>query len=471
METIIAIGVTVVALGVFALVYARAQTRASFERGVASTAEDRAQLAERVSARDHEIAGLQYALDESRATLDAKSEEVRNLATANAALTKELEAERKSAAEKLALVEEAKATLQTSFEALSGKALQANNQMFLDLAQQALGKHQQKAEGALEMRTQAIAELVSPVKTSLERLDGRITEIEKAREGAYGSLMSTVRMLQQGQSDLRRETGNLVKALRQPAARGQWGEMQLRNAVEAAGMVAHCDFVEQVTVTGEEGRLRPDLVVRLPGGGCVVVDAKVPLLSFLEAVDAPDEDTCLRHLADHARQLRDHIAKLGRKAYHEQFEQSPELVVLFLSNEAHFSAALRHDPSLIEYGASEKVVVATPTTLIVLLRTFALAWKQEALARNAREISDLGRQLYDRIAVMASHWSKMGKHLHEAVEAYNGSVGSLEQRVLVSARRFRDLDVAPEGREIVDVAQIEVRPRALQAPELQEQAA
>jgi DNA recombination protein RmuC len=169
--------------------------------------------------------------------------------------------------------------------------------------------------------------------------------------------------------------------------------------------------------------------------------------------------------------LRDHIAKLGRKAYQEQFEQSPELVVLFLSNEAHFSAALRHDPSLIEYGAGEKVVVATPTTLIALLRTCALAWKQEALARNARDISDLGRQLYDRIAVMAGHWSKMGKHLHEAVEAYNGSVGSLEQRVLVSARRFRDLDVAPEGREIVDVAQIEVRPRALQAPELQEQAA
>jgi DNA recombination protein RmuC len=471
MEAIFIVGATVIVLGVFAIVYARTQAGASFERGVASTAEDRAQLVERVNARERDIARLQRALDDATIALEARIAEARTLATSNASLAKELESERRSAAEKLALLDEAKTTLRTSFEALSGKALQANNQMFLDLAQQALGKHQQSAEDALEKRQQAIDELVSPVKTSLERLDGRINEMEKAREGAYGSLMSTVRMLQQGQSDLRRETGNLVKALRAPAARGQWGEMQLRNAVEAAGMVAHCDFVEQVTVTDEEGRLRPDLVVRLPGGGHVVVDAKVPLLSFLEAVEAVDEDACLKHLADHARQLRDHIAKLGRKAYQEQFEGSPDLVVLFLSNEAHFSAALRHDPSLIEYGASEKVVVATPTTLIALLRTCALAWKQEALARNAREISDLGRQLYDRIAVMAGHWSKMGKHLHEAVEAYNGSVGSLEQRVLVSARRFRDLDVTTDGREIVDIAQIEVRPRVLQAPELQEEAA
>lgn len=464
METIIFMGAALVALGIFAIYFARTQAQAAFERGAASTAEERATLAERVTARDIAVAQLQRRLDEATHAQNTKDAELRALVQSHAALAKELEAERKAGIEKLALLEEAKATLKTSFESLSGQALQANNRMFLDLAQQALGKYQQGAQGDLEKRQQAITELVSPVKQSLERLDGRILDIEKAREGAYGSLMSTVRILQ-------RETGNLARALRQPAARGQWGEMQLRNAVEAAGMLAHCDFVEQVTVTGEEGRLRPDLVVRLPGGGNVVVDAKVPLLAFLDAAEAEDEDTCLRHLAVHARQVREHIARLGRKAYHEQFEQSPDLVVLFLSNEGHFSAALRHDPSLIEYGASEKVVVATPTTLIALLRAIALGWKQEALARNAREISELGRQLYDRISTLAGHWSTMGKHLGNAVETYNGAVASLESRVLVSARRFRDLDAVPEGREIVDVAQIETRPRVLQAPELHPEAA
>ncbi|MFO1311029.1 MAG: DNA recombination protein RmuC [Burkholderiales bacterium] len=471
METIMIVGVALVVIGALAIVYARTQERAGFERGVASTAELRAQLEERVNARDVEIARLAGAQTQATLEAHAKDAEVRRLSIHNAQLAEQLDAERRTSAEKTAFLEQAQDALKNSFEALSAQVLQTNNRAFLDLAQETLGKHQQTATGDLEKRQQAIAELVTPVKTSLERLDGRINEIESKREGAYGALMTTVRMLQDGQSDLRRETGNLTKALRQPAARGHWGEMQLRNAVEAAGMLAHCDFVEQVTVTGEDGRLRPDLVVRLPGGGQVVVDAKVPLLSFLEAVECEDEAACLRHLADHTRQLRDHIAKLGRKSYHEQFEQSPELVVLFLSSEAHFSAALRHDPSLIEYGAREKVVVATPTTLIALLRTCALAWKQEALARNAREISDLGRQLYERIATMAAHWARMGKNLSEAVEAYNGAVGSMESRVLVSARRFLDLDVAPEGKPILDLAQIEVRPRMLQAPEVTAEAA
>ena len=454
MEAIIGIGLLLVAFGALAIVHARVR-------------QDRALLTERVAAREQEIARLVGSLDESTAALLARGTEIRSLAEANAGLAKELEAERKSSAEKLAFIDD----LKTSFEALSGKALQQNNQLFLDLAHQALGKHQQSAEGALDKRQQAIAELVSPVRQSLDKLDSRINDIEAKREGAYGSLMSTVRMLQQGQSELRKETGQLVRALRQPAARGRWGEMQLRRVVEAAGMLAHCDFTEQVTVGGEDGRLRPDLVVHLPGGGNIVVDAKAPLLAYLDAAEAEDEATCQRHLADHARQVRDHVTKLGRKAYQDQFEQSPDLVVLFLPGEMYFSAALQQDPLLIEHGASERVVVATPTTLITLLRVAAHAWKQEALARNAREISDLGRQLYERMAKLAEHWSKMGKHLGGAVEAYNECVGSMETRVLVSARRFRDLDVVPGGREIVDVAQIEVRPRALQAPELQDEAA
>lgn len=453
METIFAVGAALAVLGVLVLLHSRAK------------------LAERVAARDHELAQLRQSLDGTLASLATKSDEARSLGEANARLTKELEAERKAAAEKIAFLNDAHATLKASFESLSGQALQANNRMFLDLAQQALGKHQQAATGDLEKRQQAIEQLVSPVKDSLARLDGRIVDIEKAREGAYGSLMSTVRILQQGQTDLRRETGNLVKALRQPVARGQWGEMQLRRAVEAAGMLAHCDFTEQVTVAGEEGRLRPDLVVHLPGGRSVVVDAKVPLLAFLDAVECEDEETCRRHLADHARQVREHITRLGRKGYQEQFAQSPDFVVLFLASEAHYAAALQHDPSLIEHGASEKVVVATPGTLIGLLRVIALGWKEEALARNAREISDLGRQLYERIALVAGHWSRMGKHLGDAVEAYNGAVGSMESRLLASARRFRDLDVVPEGRGIVELAQLEVRPRGLQAPEMQVEAA
>ena len=464
METIISIGATLIVVGAFAIFYARSQHQAGFERGVASTVADRTQLTERLNAREQEIARLADALTNATLEVQTRDAEIRTLDIANAQLSEQLEAERKTSAEKLALLNEAQAALKNSFEALSGQALQANNKMFLDLAQQTLGTHQQAAKGDLEKRQQAIAELVSPVKQSLDRLDGRINEVEKAREGAYGSLMNAVGTLQ-------RDAGNLVKALRQPVARGQWGEMQLRNAVEAAGMLAHCDFHEQVTVTSEEGRLRPDLVVRLPGGGSVVVDAKVPLLSFLDAAEAEDDETCRRHLADHARQLREHVTRLGRKGYHEQFDNSPEIVVMFVPTESQYAAALQHDGALIQYAASQGVVLATPSTLIALLRTCALGWRQEALARNAREISELGRQLYDRIALIADHWTKMGRHLTGAVEAYNSAVGSMENRLLVSARRFRDLDVAPEGKPILDLAQVEVRPRLVQAPEMEGEAA
>jgi DNA recombination protein RmuC len=349
---------------------------------------------------------------------------------------------------------------------MSAQALQANNQTFLDLAAQTLGKFQQGAKGDLEKRQQAIHELVGPMKQSLEKLDGRIQDIEKVREGAYQALTTQVRSLAEGQGDLRRETSNLVRALRQPVARGRWGELQLRRVVEMAGMLDHCDFIEQPSAMGEDGLLRPDLVVRLPGGRNIVVDAKTPLTAYLDAIESERDDLRKQKLVEHARQVRDHMTKLGRKSYQDQFDPTPELVVMFMPGEMFFSAALEQNPELIEFGVGEKVIPATPTTLIAMLRAIAYGWKQEALARNAQEISDLGRELHERISVMAGHWAKVGKNLGDAVGAYNKAVASLESRVLVSARRFKDLKAVPDGRDIVEVDQVEILPRALPAVEL-----
>jgi DNA recombination protein RmuC len=265
---------------------------------------------------------------------------------------------------------------------------------------------------------------------------------------------------------LHNETASLVKALRQPTARGRWGEMQLKRVVEMAGMLEYCDFVEQESRNTEEGRLRPDMMVRLPGGKSIVVDAKAPLAAYLDASEADDEEARQAYLADHARQVKQHITALGRKAYWDQFEQVPEFVVLFLPGEMFFSAALQQDPGLIEYGVNEKVIPATPTTLIALLRAVAYGWRQEALARNAHEISELGKELYSRLNTLANHWNNVGKGLDRAMDAYNKATGTLESRVLVTARRFRDLEAAPADAELTAPDQIDHAPRSLQAPEL-----
>ena len=481
----------------------------AFEQGRAAAEPERMALSERLAARDADITRLTYELQGCQMRFEAATSELRAEAQRRGAseqtagrvpqleqalqdasiaseakdaqlaqgraevarLAAELQAERAMLAEKMGVLSQAQEQLTSAFRALSAQALQANNQSFLDLAAQALGKFQQGAQGDLEKRQQAIQELVGPVKASLEKLDGRIGDIEKAREGAYQSLTTQVRSLLDTQGDLRRETSNLVRALRQPVARGRWGELQLRRVVEMAGMLEHCDFVEQVTVQGEETKLRPDLIVRLPGGRNIVVDAKTPLAAYLEAAETQDDEVRQQRLIDHARQVRDHITKLGRKSYQDQFDSTPELVVLFLPGEMFFSAALEQDPELIEFGVNEKVIPATPTTLIAMLRAIAYGWKQEALARNAQEISDLGRELHERISVMAGHWSKVGKNLSNAVASYNMAVASLESRVLVSARKFKELKAAPDGKEIGDVEQVETLPRLLQAPELEAQPA
>lgn len=444
----------------------RHEISAAFERGKVSVESAQATLVERLAARDANAVRMDKKIAELERLREAGLSEYAGLKAENARLAAELEAERAILAEKLAVLNHAQERLASAFRALSAQALQANNQAFIDLAAQTLGKFQQGAQGELEKRQQAIQELVAPVKLSLDKLDGRIQDIEKTREGAYQALTTQVRSLAEGQGDLRRETSNLVRALRQPVARGRWGELQLRRVCEMAGMLEHCDFIEQATVDGEEGKLRPDLVVRLPGGRNIVVDAKTPLNAYLDATEIEDDVLRKQHLVEHARQVRDHMTKLGRKSYQEQFNPTPELVVLFLPGEMFFSAALEQDAELIEFGVREKVIPATPTTLIAMLRAIAYGWKQEALARNAQEISELGRELHERISVMAGHWSKVGKNLGDAVGAYNKAVASLESRVLVSARRFNDLKAVPDGSEITEVPQIEVLPRTLQAPEL-----
>lgn len=432
---------------------------------IAQAQADRAALEARLSERDARLEELRREADRRQGEVGQATEALRAESEKRAALEAMLDEERQRSQEKLQLLDQAREKLSDAFKALSSEALRGASTSFLELARASLEKYQETAKSDLEKRQLAFAELVAPVKESLAKLDGKIGDVEKGRVEAYASLRQQVSSLAETQAQLRTEAASLVKALRAPQVRGRWGEIQLRRVVEMAGMLNYCDFTEQESVATEAGRQRPDLVVRLPAGKCVVVDAKAPLAAYLDAVEAADEPTRQAKLAEHARQVRDHVLALSRKTYWDQFRPTPEFVVLFLPGETFFSAALEQDPSLIEAGAAKNVVLATPTTLIALLKAIAYGWKQEKLAENAREISDLGRRLHERLADMGAHFAKVGRSLGQAVEAYNSAVGSLESRVLVSARRFKELEAAGAEKEIELLEPVDSVPRQIQAPE------
>ncbi|MBR9990887.1 MAG: DNA recombination protein RmuC [Gemmatimonadetes bacterium] len=401
--------------------------------------------------RDQRLAGLQREVTDAR--IEAST------------LSERLDQERRAAGEKLALVDDAQRKLGDAFRVLSADALTKNNEAFLEIARNALGQQHQLAKGELEARAREIDTLVKPLRESLDRVDGKIGALEKVRAEAYGTLTEQVRSLAHTQQSLQLETQNLVRALRAPQVRGRWGEIQLKRVVEMAGMLEYCDFVQQETMEGDDGRLRPDMIVRLPNDRRIVVDAKAPLQAYLEAVEATDDAVRTDRLRQHALQIRAHIRKLSEKAYWDQLDDAPDLVVLFLPGESFYSAALEMDPSLIETGVQKQVVLATPTTLIALLRAISYGWRQETITREAQHISALGKELYMRVRVMAHHFSDMRRALDRTVTSYNKAVSSLEARVLPSARKFRDLGAVTTD-EIPQLESIDQQARSIQAPEL-----
>ncbi len=460
---------------------------------------EKATLKERVQGKDQQIADLKSVLDKTNTELTGlreefksetqkrsaaeeknsripdlekdileKNQRITELLNANTSLKEKisetetkLEDERISAKEKLDLIEQAQHKLSDAFKALSADALKSNNQSFLQLAKNTLESFQETAKTDLLSRQKSINEAIDPLKKSLEKFDMKIQDMEKDRVSVYSSVTEQLKSLASTQVQLQKETSNLVRALRTPTVRGRWGEIQLKRVVEIAGMVEYCDFVTQDSITVDGNMFRPDMVVKLPNSKNIVIDSKAPLKAYLESLECEDEDAKIRKLKEHARHIRDHIEKLGSKSYWEQFDSTPEFVVLFLPGEIFYSAALEQDPSLIEVGVDKKIILAAPTTLIALLKAVAYGWKQEQVADNAQLISDLGKSLYERIRTMAGHFNDIKKGIDRTLGAYNRAVGSLEGRVLVCARKFKELG-ASTGDDINRLAPLDKTTRMIQ---------
>jgi DNA recombination protein RmuC len=465
MEIIFAIlGLTAGTIIGAAITWVLCRTRISAaQQELARFAPEKAALEERLLAKDRQITNLSQELEHVQEENKSLYERVRVDSEERATLKTRLEEERKATEEKLALVNEARQKLSDAFNSLAAEALKSNNESFLQLAKTTMEKFQETAKGDLESRQKAIWEMINPVKESLTKVDAKLHELEKERVSAYSSLTEQVKSLATTQVELKSETANLVRALRTPTVRGRWGEIQLKRVVEMAGMVEYCDFEEQVSTSTVNGRLQPDMIVRLPGRKNIVVDAKAPLEAYLNAIEAKTDEERNACLKNHARQIRDHMSKLSSKAYWDQFQPTPEFVTMFLPGEHFFGAALEVDPQLIEEGVKQKVIVASPTTLISLLRAVAYGWRQERVAESAQEISELAKDLYDRLVVFTNHLNKLGKDLDNAIGSYNKAVGSLESRVLVSARKFTDLGITP-SKELPDLPPSEKSPRQIEAP-------
>ena len=414
---------------------------------------------------ERRAADARRSLDDTAAALQASRDALARAQQSEAALRARLDAEQKNAAEKLAVLEHARDSLKDAFAAISADLLAQNNARFLDLAKEKFGELQSTATTDLATRQKAIDDLVAPLRDSLTKVDAKLQDVDRDRATSHAALTEQLRSLTRAQADLQSETGRLARALRSPNIRGQWGELQLRRVLESAGLIEGSHFEIKESVHGEDGRLTPDVIVKLPGGKNVVVDAKVALTAFLDAIECDNETLREQKLRDHARQVKDHVVRLGNKSYWMHFQPAPDIVVMFVPGEALLSAALQHDAGLLEFSMTRGVMLASPLTLIALLRAIAYGWQQETIARNAMEISDLGRQLYDRIAKLAEHWENVGKSLARAVTAYNGAVGTLETRVLVTARRLKDKGVSA-GEELPDLETIDQTPRPLGAPQI-----